>query len=149
MSCAHPLFSSSVARSGCVGWVSIMILPAGRLLRKSRPPGKGGQARKGWEAQSTVSSAPLNTPRGLVVEGSDWVPTGFRLAGGWAGGQETLLRPIFVPRFWISEGLAQALLVLRGEMFMSIGKNPDMLSQQILVGRILAGRLGVTSGANP
>ena len=37
------------------------------------------------------------------------------------------------------------ILILRGGILMSIGNSPEMLSQQILVGIILIGRLGVRS----
>ena len=35
------------------------------------------------------------------------------------------------------------ILILRGRIFMSMGNFPDVLSQRILVGIILVGRLGV------
>ena len=55
------------------------------------------------------------------------------------------LRPISALSFWISEGLTQSYnITLRGGTIMSIGDFLESLSQAILEGRFLAGRLGVT-----
>ena len=42
---------------------------------------------------------------------------------------------------------SNTILILRGGIFMSIGDSPESLSQHILVGIILLGRLGVGIGA--
>ena len=55
---------------------------------------------------------------------------------------QTPVRPISVPTLWISKALTQALM-LRGGILMSIGDFLESLSQAILVGIMLAGRLGV------
>ena len=43
---------------------------------------------------------------------------------------------------------SSVFLKLRGEIIMSIGNLPDLLSQQILAGKILVGRLGVAIGVS-
>ena len=58
-------------------------------------------------------------------------------AGHW-------IRPISVLRFWMLRGFDPCgILMLRGGTIMSIGNFPAILSQRILVGIILVGRLGV------
>ena len=53
------------------------------------------------------------------------------------------IRPISVLIFWISGFDFSIILILRGGILISIGISPDILSQAILVGIILVGRLGV------
>ena len=55
-------------------------------------------------------------------------------------------RPISVLRFSISEGLTQShyMLISRSGVIMSTASFPEVMSQQILVGIILVGRLGVS-----
>ena len=59
---------------------------------------------------------------------------------------EGALRPISVLRFWVPEGLTSGIiLILRGGILSLIGNSPEMSSQAILAGIILAGRPGVAA----
>ena len=58
-------------------------------------------------------------------------------------GPGVLVRPTSVLGFWMSEGLTQAYS--RCAMLMCIGKFPEFVSQRILEGMILVGRLGVVA----
>ena len=55
------------------------------------------------------------------------------------------VRPISVLTLWIPEGLTDSsiILILRGGIPRPIGDFPEILSQAILVGIMLVGRLGV------
>ena len=85
------------------------------------------------------------TPRERLVEGSSPPALALQLSPLWGKLRELLharsrmqnvTRPISVLRFWISEGLTQAEGIL-----MFIGDFPEVLSQRILEGIILEGRL--------
>ena len=65
-------------------------------------------------------------------------------ASAVALGLGTPVRPISVLRFWISEGLTQAeSQVLGPGIPRTLDNFPEILSQRVFVGTILAGRLGV------
>ena len=55
------------------------------------------------------------------------------------------MRPISVLKLWISEGLTQASLNFKGRNYRVNREFPELLSQQILPGIILVGRLCVHS----
>ena len=70
--------------------------------------------------------------------GAVWGLSGDLVSTDWLS-----VRPISLLRFSMSEGLTQQNLNLSGGILMSIEISPEVLSQQILVGIILVGRLGV------
>ena len=58
--------------------------------------------------------------------------------------QRCLLRPISVPKILDVGGFdSSSILNLGDEILMSIGNSPESLSQRILVGILLEGRLGI------
>ena len=79
-----------------------------------------------------ASKRPISISKNNKTNNESWIPASEKRWHGPTAPKSptSALRPIYILRFWISEGS-----FLRGIILMAVGKFPESLSQGILAGR--------------